>query len=288
MAFVRTNWAQFLKSDSELPTDVVFRVEDNEREEKVFAHKLLLAGASPVFRKQFFGALKEGSDEVVVRDTTVEAFTTMIQFMYMAPDETEKFTLEIPNCAQSLCELVNISERYQILELNKIAKASLGDFLVTEENLIFTAATAKNYSVFEDVSSVLTEKCLYFLATSLTSAKDVFSLIVKTREAFPDADMDILFSLIKMLNGIKVALTIDTLLISKTKSKIIFCLQVQMWRLGGRINSLRRRRSSWEVSRRSCSPPSKNSPQSGGWPSSSSPPSTVGLATGLVSRCRTS
>ena len=77
--------------------------------------------------------------------------------------------------------------------MNKIAKAALGNFLVTEENLIFVA---KNYSLFEDVSSMLNEKCLYFLATSLTSAKDVFSLIVKTREAFPDADMDILFSLI--------------------------------------------------------------------------------------------
>ena len=285
MAFVRTNWAQFLKSDSELPTDVVFRVEErNEREEtnveKVFAHKLLLAGASPVFRKQFFGALKEATDEVLVQDTTIEAFTTMIHFMYMAPEETEKFALKIPNCAQSLCELVNISERYQILELNKMAKLSLENFLVTEENLIFTATNAKNYSVFEDVSSMLTEKCLYFLMTSLTSAKDVFSLIVKTREAFPDADMDILFSLIKMLNGIKVALTIDTLLIS--------CLQVQMWRLGGRINSPRRRRSSWEASRQSCSPLSRNSPQSGGWGSSSSPPSTAGPATGLVSRCRTS
>ena len=133
MALVRTNWAQFLKSDSELPTDVVFRVEErNEREEtnveKVFAHKLLLAGASPVFRKQFFGALKEATDEVGVQDTTIDAFTTMIQFMYMAPEETERFALKIPNCAQSLCELVNISERYQILELNKMAKSSLENF----------------------------------------------------------------------------------------------------------------------------------------------------------------
>ena len=185
---------------------MVFRVEErNEREErnveKVFAHRLLLAGASPVFRKQFFGALKEGADEVVVRDTTIEAFTTMIQFMYMAPEETEKFALKFRNCAQSLCELVNISERYQILDLNKMAKSALENFLVTEENLIFTATTAKNYSVFEDVSSMLTEKCLYFLATSLTTAKDVFSLIVKTGEAFPDADMDILYDLLKILNG---------------------------------------------------------------------------------------
>ena len=74
MAFVRTNWGQFLEPDSDLPTDVVFTVEEKlDQEEtragKVSAHKLLLAGASPVFRKQFFGALKENTgDEVIVRD----------------------------------------------------------------------------------------------------------------------------------------------------------------------------------------------------------------------------
>ena len=206
MAFVKTNWAQFLKPDSDLPTDVVFSVEERNEGgetnvEKVFAHKLLLAGASPVFRKQFFGALKEAVDEVVVQDTTIEAFTTMIEFMYMAPEETGMFSLKNPNCAQSLCELVNISEKYQILDLNNLAKAALQNLSVTEENLIFTATTAKNYSVFEDVSSLLTDKCIHFLTTSLTSARDVFSLIVKTREAFPDADMDILYVMLKMLNG---------------------------------------------------------------------------------------
>ena len=102
---------------------------------------------------------------------------------------------------QSLCELVNISEKYQILDLNNLAKAALQSLSVTEENLIFTATTANNYSVFEDVSSLLTDKCIHFLTTSLTSARDVFSLVVKTREAFPDADMDVLYVMLKMLNG---------------------------------------------------------------------------------------
>ena len=83
MAFVRTNWGKFLEADSDLPTDVVFRLEeklskDETKAGTVSAHKLLLAGASPVFRKQFFGALKENTgEEVVVRYTTIEAFNTM-------------------------------------------------------------------------------------------------------------------------------------------------------------------------------------------------------------------
>ena len=68
MAFVRTNWGKFLEADSDLPTDVVFRVEeklgkDETKAGTVSAHKLLLAVASPVFRKQFFGALKENTKD---------------------------------------------------------------------------------------------------------------------------------------------------------------------------------------------------------------------------------
>ena len=206
MAFVRTNWSKFLEADSDLPTDVVFRVEEKvEQDEtkagKVSAHKLLLAGASPVFRKQFFGALKENTgEEVTVRDTTIEAFNTMIQFMYMPP-EPEKFNFKNPNCAQSLCELVNISEKYQILELNSMAKTALNNLSVTEENLVFTMMTAKNYSMFEDVSTMLINKCQSFLLTKLISARDVFSFIMKTGEAFPEADMGILYNLLKTLNG---------------------------------------------------------------------------------------
>ena len=48
----------------------------------VSAHKFLLAGASPVFRRQFLGSLKESSDVVLIKDTTFEAFATMINYLY--------------------------------------------------------------------------------------------------------------------------------------------------------------------------------------------------------------
>ena len=94
MAFVRTKWSQFLAPNSELPTDIVFIVDEEKQEEeepnekkvkRVPAHKFLLAGASPVFRRQFFGAAKETTAEVVIKDTTIEAFTTMINFLYVDP-----------------------------------------------------------------------------------------------------------------------------------------------------------------------------------------------------------
>ena len=207
MAIVETNWRQFLEPNSELPTDVVFKVEERSEEDvgevwhgKVVAHKLLLAGVSPVFRRQFFGALKEETEEVLIKDTTVEAFSTMIKFIYM--ESEVEFSLKDVVNPQSLCELVNLSEKYQIQKLNAKAKSALDKISVTEENFIYTATTAKHYATFEDVSKTLTSKCQLFMRQSLRSAEDVYSFIVKIRKEFPEFDMEVLFDLLETRHGI--------------------------------------------------------------------------------------
>ena len=42
------------------------------------AYKFILAGVSPVFRKKFFGPSK---DNVEIKETTIEAFTTLINYI---------------------------------------------------------------------------------------------------------------------------------------------------------------------------------------------------------------
>ena len=148
MAIVDTMWSLYRQADSEIPTDVIFRVKekDSEKTGEVWAHRLLLAGSSPVFRKQFFGPMKEEQEVIEIQDTTVEAFTVMINFMYRAP--AVSFTI-LQNCPQKLCEILNISERYQVVSLTGIGKECLQKLNITSQNMMFTAATAKNYAVFE-------------------------------------------------------------------------------------------------------------------------------------------
>ena len=87
MAIVETNWKKFLKSDSEVPPDVFFLVigEDEgigkDSSRTIGAHKNFLAGVSPVFRRMLFGPLKESKDVIEVKDTTFEAFNTMILYI---------------------------------------------------------------------------------------------------------------------------------------------------------------------------------------------------------------
>ena len=88
MAIVETSWQQFLEKDSEVPPDVFFLVKrddevaGNDSSRPIGAHRNFLAGVSPVFREEL---LKEPGEVIEVRDTTSEAFSTLIKFIYKPP-----------------------------------------------------------------------------------------------------------------------------------------------------------------------------------------------------------
>jgi len=226
MAIKKTDWCQYLSSDSELPPDVIFKIEGGG---EVSAHRLLLAGGSRVFRALFFGPMKEKKEEVVIKDTTVEAFTIMINFIYQTPN----FSLKEITCPETLFEVYNVSKRYQLDELNDMVKEAFQNFHISEDNVEHAALTAKNYAVFEDMSKILIDKCHNtmknlpitlesivnvataakrpryeavsehlmqrcngFLRENLRTADDVFDFILKTKEN-PKADLGLLSGILK-------------------------------------------------------------------------------------------
>ena len=72
-----TNLLVFLSPQSEIPPDVLFRIqaegEDTTREgsrKTIGAHRLILAAVSPVFRGMFFGPMKDTSEVIDVKETT--------------------------------------------------------------------------------------------------------------------------------------------------------------------------------------------------------------------------
>ena len=107
---VETIWKDFLSEDSELPPDVSIRVIGDEEERIFKAHKTLLAGVSPVFRKQFFGPMKDTMEEVKVKETTPEAFEAMLGYIYKVPgeDTLRRMHSEI-DCPQKIFELLFIN-----------------------------------------------------------------------------------------------------------------------------------------------------------------------------------
>ena len=103
MSILETDWQSLLSVDSDLPPDVIFVIEEG----RVRAHKLLLAGVSPVFKGMFYGPMKETAEEILVEETTFEAFDTMVKYIYQPPGR-EPFNLDGIQCPQKLFELLTL------------------------------------------------------------------------------------------------------------------------------------------------------------------------------------
>ena len=128
MAIVKTNWQSFLSPGSDLPPDVTFCVKLDELIESFGVHRFLLAGISPVFRRMFFGPITQTGEVVEVKETTPEAFKTMISFIYMPP--VELFHLHDVSCPQKLFELP-LAKRYEILDLKEMTLDALKKLAIT-------------------------------------------------------------------------------------------------------------------------------------------------------------
>lgn len=62
--------------------DVVFIFDNNGSVERISAHKCLLAAGSEVFKRMFFGELKEGK-EIRIVDVSMDGFTAFLQYFYL-------------------------------------------------------------------------------------------------------------------------------------------------------------------------------------------------------------
>ena len=201
MSVAETDWQRFLAPDSNLPPDVLFLVKDEEGEggesKTIAAHRFLLGGVSPVFEGMFFGPVRETGEVVEVKETTFEAFDTMIKYIYNPP-AGDPFNLDEIRCPQKLFELLTLANKYQLAKLTTIASDALESLTISRENMIFTATVGKSYkgTLFDDLSSKLTMKCLKFLFDTTTSGGDICALIKETVDNFPGANLDILRELI--------------------------------------------------------------------------------------------
>ena len=204
MSIAEVNWMPYLSQDSDLPPDVFFLVKgegEGGDEKTIGAHKLLLSGVSPVFKGMFFGPVKETAEVIEVKESTPEAFGTMINFIYNPPGR-DPFNLNQIGCPQKLFELLYLANRYQVCKLATMTSDALGTLAITRENMIFTATVAKNYkTAFDDLSTKLLMKCLKFLLDTTRGAGDIYALITETVDNFPGANLDILRELIEVGNA---------------------------------------------------------------------------------------
>ena len=126
----------FLGPDSEVPPDVRFQLVDREGVEQgeVVAHRILLAAASPVFKKMFFEAETQAS-VIVVRDTSKAAFQALVAAIYSKQPKAADFsTLALAD----VFELAALAGRYEVLALEGIVMEHLAALPVPAEEEVIT------------------------------------------------------------------------------------------------------------------------------------------------------
>jgi hypothetical protein len=127
-------------SDADLLYDVKLVVQDVTGAERgaIKAHKLLLSFISPVFKRQFFGMIKEevnndgGSSIAVVpvRASSFSAFEKMIRYIYSG-DQTIVTAVQELN---DLFELFRLADMYMITGLKMLVRDAIDRFPVSSEN----------------------------------------------------------------------------------------------------------------------------------------------------------
>ena len=114
-----------------LPPDITFKIVDDTGSWRIIhgevkAHRYLLVGSSRTFRKMLRSALSERGGMMVyyIHNTTIEAFTTMIDYIYRPPGP-DTFSLDSITDPLSLCEILNLAELYHLTELRKLVEDAL-------------------------------------------------------------------------------------------------------------------------------------------------------------------
>lgn len=84
--------------------DIKFIFDNGENTESIAAHKCLLAAGSSVFKRMFYGELKEGL-EIHIVDVTIDGFSAFLQYFYM-----EVVTYNSTNIA----EVMKLADKYDV------------------------------------------------------------------------------------------------------------------------------------------------------------------------------
>jgi len=131
------------------PTDVRFWFKDADGAVKeVKAHSQILASASDVFYRQFYGSLKAEND-VEIKDASQESFLAMIEYVYNKKLVFKDISLSF------LASLYYLANKYNIEDLRDEIVASIPEHEVTKENVLEVGLLAEENVLHQELSEAL-------------------------------------------------------------------------------------------------------------------------------------
>eukprot|EP00092_Neocalanus_flemingeri_P056461 GFUD01066943.1.p1 GENE.GFUD01066943.1~~GFUD01066943.1.p1 ORF type:complete len:194 (+),score=29.91 GFUD01066943.1:57-584(+) len=147
------NLPKCLHIDCGIPTDVRFLFKDDSEEIKeVKAHKLLLAAASDVFQRWFYGSMKEDKEEdVEIVDSRQEVFKTMVEYIYNKELDWNAFDLHFHSSLYYQAEKYNIGD----LKAEILSSIERQSRHIVNLNNVLEAASLAGKTLFEPLSNLL-------------------------------------------------------------------------------------------------------------------------------------
>jgi len=155
MAAILTGLQQSLSAEFGIPADIKFVFKKNLADgatdiQEIGAHKGILALASDVFKKGFFGGM-EDNGSIEITDVTKEAFDVMINFIY--DKETDLSTYDF----DMLCSIYYLSDKYNIPALEKETLEAINSKEIAAENIIDVGILAIQHAVHDKLADALYE-----------------------------------------------------------------------------------------------------------------------------------
>jgi len=145
-----------LDGNSSLPTDVKFVFKQDDDVTEVKAHKMILAIASDVFEREFFGSLKS-EDEIVIPDVNKEVFQTMINYIY-----NKQIVLKI-HSPTFMASLYYLAEKYIIEDLRDEILAAIEELEISRKSVFEIALLAEESILHLPLSNALYDAVATFL-----------------------------------------------------------------------------------------------------------------------------
>eukprot|EP00092_Neocalanus_flemingeri_P027025 GFUD01029306.1.p1 GENE.GFUD01029306.1~~GFUD01029306.1.p1 ORF type:complete len:273 (-),score=65.78 GFUD01029306.1:19-837(-) len=155
------------------PTDVTFLFKEaGVSTKEVKAHKKILAFASDVFNREFYGGM-ESEDEITIKDASQEVFQVMVDFIHNKQPDWKDCDLSF------LASLYYLADKYNIEELRDKIIASIPEQEVTKDNVLGVAILAEDNILLQPLSETLYDVAARFMKKDfdgkLENALDIFT-----------------------------------------------------------------------------------------------------------------
>jgi len=195
MATILKGLQQSLTAEFGIPTDIKFlfkkEVDGSAITEEIRAHKCILAMASDVFKKGFYGGLKDNGS-IHITDVTKEAFEAMVNFIYENETNVSNHDHDL------LCSIYYLADKYNIAGLEKETLEAIKDKEISAENVVDIGVLAIKYAVHDKLAEALYE-------ASAKSLSRIFNgELNKAVEFLSQIDSDVSLDLIRYKSVVKI------------------------------------------------------------------------------------